>query len=101
MSPTDLLIPIIALIVGVLSLFTDIKNPRGRKVAVVLIGLLIAACGFQIQNNYEKQKESERLAKVIERFEKNTGNSLEEMALHNYGMMGIVAEVLNLDYKPV
>ncbi|MBC6472481.1 MAG: hypothetical protein GDA48_06415 [Hormoscilla sp. GM102CHS1] len=21
--------------------------------------------------------------------------------LHNYGMMGIVAEVLNLDYKPV
>jgi len=23
------------------------------------------------------------------------------LALHNYGMMGIVAEVLNLDYKPV
>jgi len=24
-----------------------------------------------------------------------------KLALHNYGMMGIVAEVLNLDYKPV
>ncbi|MBC6480717.1 MAG: hypothetical protein GDA56_26060 [Hormoscilla sp. GM7CHS1pb] len=26
---------------------------------------------------------------------------LQDLALHNYGMMGIVAEVLNLDYKPV
>jgi len=26
---------------------------------------------------------------------------LIDLALHNYGMMGIVAEVLNLDYKPV
>jgi len=31
----------------------------------------------------------------------NNSSPIRKKALHNYGMMGIVAEVLNLDYKPV
>lgn len=86
MFTTDFLIPIIALIVSVVSLFTDINNPKGRKAAGFLILLLLGACGLQIMNNFEKQEESKwqktqitNLSKALSRFEINTGSSFEEI----------------------
>lgn len=103
MVPSSLVLPLISLLVGVLSLFTDVGQPRGRRVAVVLVGLLMIACGFQVRESFENQQQSNwqkeqitNLSIALRSFEDKTATSLEEIKVL-LKLFGSVKENPSLD----
>ncbi len=82
---SDLALPFIAALIGVVSLFTDIKTKSGRVAASILGVLLVSACLFQIQKTYEdaqiKEVREARITSLVEtlhNFKESAGKSLDK-----------------------
>lgn len=78
---------LIAFMIGVLSLFADISTTKGRYYASFLGFLLLLACGFQIKEFNDDQKEKEwqktqitDLSTALKNFEMNTKQSLNKIS---------------------
>jgi len=86
MSFESFIMPILAFIMGVVSIYADSKDSKQKWLKYSLISGLVLTCGFSIyfgmQKDIENQQDKARLSKKIDQLENNTtkiNNSLETL----------------------
>ena len=86
MSFESFIMPILAFIMGVVSMYADSKDSKQKWLKYSLISGLVLTCGFSIyfgvQKDIENQQDKARLSKKIDQLENNTtkiNNGLETL----------------------